>query len=49
MLKEFSVYLNSIVSFLGSNVDNYLPKARSNTITTGGVHVSIHEYIGWVE
>lgn len=49
MLKEFSVYLNSMVLFVGSKVDNYFPSPISNTITSGGVQVSIHEYIGWVE
>lgn len=49
MLKEFSVYLNSIVSFVGSRVDKYLSKGISGTITTGGVQISIHEYIGWIE
>lgn len=49
MLKEFSVYLTSMISFLGSKVDNYVPNNSSNMITTVGMHVSIHEYIGWVE
>lgn len=49
MLKEFSVYLTSMVSFLGSRVDNYFPSGISNSITSGGVQVSIHEYIGWIE
>jgi len=38
-----------MVSFVGSKVDNYFPKASSTTITSGGVQISIHEYIGWIE
>jgi hypothetical protein len=49
MLKGFSVYLNSMVSFVSLILDNYFPKASSKTITIGGAQISIQEYIGWIE
>ena len=52
MLKELSVYLKSVMTYLDSRVDFYhainLP-SNVNMIRVGGVEVSIHEYIGWVE